>query len=78
MSDKKFHKLKKRRQIHKSSSFSSGKGVSCASLSSASYICCIVGSMTTSGGRRAGISVNSRLGSPVSFRVNHKNGFSKL
>uniref|UniRef100_A0A0E9XM63 Uncharacterized protein n=1 Tax=Anguilla anguilla TaxID=7936 RepID=A0A0E9XM63_ANGAN len=34
--------------------------------------------MATSGGARAGMATNSRLGSPISFRASHRNGFSKL
>lgn len=60
------------------SSSSSGSAVSWASFRSFSICCCHCGSMVTSGGTNAGIATNSKLGSPISFRANHKNGFSKL
>ena len=58
-----------------SSSSASGKAVCEAICSSCSYFCARLGSIWTSGGSRAGISTNSRLGSPVSLRASHRNGF---
>lgn len=52
------------------------KGV--RTLRSCSYCAASDGSMAISGGARAGISTNSKLGSPISFRASHRNGFSKL
>lgn len=46
--------------------------------SSCSYLTAIAGSISISGGARAGMATNSRLGSPVSLRASHRNGFSKL
>lgn len=63
--------------VYKSSS-SSGRAVSCASFRSFSICCCQCGSIVTSGGTRAGMATNSRLGSPISLRASHRNGFSKL
>ena len=67
-------------QIYNSSSSSSSSGNAhfCASIKSRSNCCCCTSSILTSGGCRAGISTNSRSFLPLSFRANHKNGFSKL
>ena len=65
--------------VHQSSSSpSSGRAVCAAIVSSCSYFATRLGSMETSGGSRAGISTNSSIGSPISLRASHKNGFSKL
>jgi len=63
--------------VYKSSS-SSGRAVCCASSSSCSYCLAKLGSICTSGGARAGLATNSKLGSPTSLRANQRNGFSKL
>merc|ERR1719304_4565 len=65
------------RKVYRSSS-SAGRAVSWASLMSFSIFCCQAGSMVTSGGTRAGMATNSRLGSPINFLANQRKGFSKL
>ena len=62
---------------HRSSS-SSGRAVVWATSKSCSYCAAKAGSMTTSGGARAGMATNSKLGSPISFLASQRKGFSKL
>jgi len=64
--------------IYRSSSSSSGSDVFWASFISFSSFACQSGSIWTSGGASAGMATNSRLGSPISLRASHRNGFSKL
>lgn len=45
---------------------------------SCSYCAASAGSITTSGGARAGMATNSKLGSPISFLASQRKGFSKL
>ncbi|CAG2108098.1 unnamed protein product [Medioppia subpectinata] len=64
--------------IMSSSNSSSGSGALSASIRFASSFFCHSAVMTTSGGANSGSATNSRFGSPISFRANHRNGFSKL
>lgn len=66
-----------KRRFYKSSS-SSGRAVSWAAMYSSSCFFCHWGSIWTSGGSKAGMATNSRLGSPISLRANQRKGFSKL
>ena len=66
-----------KRGFYKSSS-SSGSAVSWAAMYSSSCFFCHWGSIWTSGGSKAGMATNSRLGSPISLRANQRKGFSKL
>ena len=59
---------------HRSSS-SSGRAVVWATSKSCSYCAAKAGSMTTSGGARAGMATNSKLGSPISFLASQGRAF---